>query len=923
MVKTYMQKTSCVLGCLLSLVLVLALFPQVSFADVEQKNSDSSTEIFTEQERLAAEQERSQNTKELGYIPDELVVIYESNDEESSQDIASAIDAEVEVDQQLAGTSAVALLGLPEGITTNTAKEVLQDDDRVIAVEPNRVVELFDEDLVDDGNDTNTVELFSEPNDYNSVSSYQNAIFASKAWDVLAQQSIMKTRVAVIDTGARITHEDLKDTLNKTLSGEVVDLANTPKMETLKGDGYVNGEYNASFTNKTTHGTHVTGIIAASANNGKGVCGVASGGATKYCNAIVDTLAIDAFSRVNDKNEETATVSDIVFAMNDASNKGAKVINLSLGLSSEDQVLKRACDEIYAKGITIVCAAGNTNQTAKMYPAAYDSTVAVINCKTDGSRATYNVASGGTGGSTYGSWCDLAAPGYEIVSTKSDADNSYCPLTGTSMAAPVVSSVAAMMLAVNPSLSPSNIKDILTSTTNQSSKNIQTGWGMINAQKAVEKAASLKGGASSLASLSSASISGVNASYTFNNSNISPNPVVKIGSTTLVKDRDYTVAYKNNRNVGTATLTITGIGNYTGSKSVNYKIVAPTANLYYQAHVSNIGWQNEVSAGKTAGTEGRNLQVEAFKLRLASSYSGNIQVQAHVRNIGWQNWVNSGAVSGTTGRALAIEALRIRLTGDVSNYFDVYYRTHCQNVGWTGWAKNGESSGTAGYAYHMEAVQIQLVPKGGAAPGSTNNAFIQARLLYQAHVSNIGWQSSVRDGATAGTTGRALQVEAFKVQLQNQPYSGSIQVKSHVKNIGWQNWVNSGVVSGTTGRNLWIEALQIRLTGEMANKYDIYYRTHCANVGWTGWAKNGESCGTAGFAYRMEAAQIKLVPKGAAAPGSTANHFYENYKVYITPSGAKYHRQNCPTIKNSKNVQAVTLKQALNSSKGACNVCNP
>ena len=377
------------------------------------------------------------------------------------------------------------------------------------------------------------------------------------------------------------------------------------------------------------------------------------------------------------------------------------------------------------------------------------------------------------------------------------------------------------------------------------------------------------------ASLSSASISGVNASYTFNNSNISPNPVVKIGSTTLVKDRDYTVAYKNNRNVGTATLTITGIGNYTGSKSVNYKIVAPTANLYYQAHVSNIGWQNEVSAGKTAGTEGRNLQVEAFKLRLASSYSGNIQVQAHVRNIGWQNWVNSGAVSGTTGRALAIEALRIRLTGDVSNYFDVYYRTHCQNVGWTGWAKNGESSGTAGYAYHMEAVQIQLVPKGGAAPGSTNNAFIQARLLYQAHVSNIGWQSSVRDGATAGTTGRALQVEAFKVQLQNQPYSGSIQVKSHVKNIGWQNWVNSGVVSGTTGRNLWIEALQIRLTGEMANKYDIYYRTHCANVGWTGWAKNGESCGTAGFAYRMEAAQIKLVPKGAAAPGSTANHFYQ------------------------------------------------
>lgn len=72
-----------------------------------------------------------------------------------------------------------------------------------------------------------------------------------------------------------------------------------------------------------------------------------------------------------------------------------------------------------------------------------------------------------------------------------------------------------------------------------------------------------------------------------------------------------------------------------------------------------------------------------------------------------------------------------------------------------------------------------------------------------------------------------------------------------------------------------LEAIQIKLTGEMANKYDIYYRVHAQNFGWMGWAKNGESAGTAGYSYRLEGIQIKLVKKGGAAPGSTANTYKE------------------------------------------------
>lgn len=72
---------------------------------------------------------------------------------------------------------------------------------------------------------------------------------------------------------------------------------------------------------------------------------------------------------------------------------------------------------------------------------------------------------------------------------------------------------------------------------------------------------------------------------------------------------------------------------------------------------------------------------------------------------------------------MRLEAIQIKLTGDMAKNYDVYYRVHAQNFGWMGWAKNGASAGTAGYSYRLEAIQIKLVKKGGAAPGSTANAY--------------------------------------------------------------------------------------------------------------------------------------------------------------------------------------------------------
>jgi len=144
----------------------------------------------------------------------------------------------------------------------------------------------------------------------------------------------------------------------------------------------------------------------------------------------------------------------------------------------------------------------------------------------------------------------------------------------------------------------------------------------------------------------------------------------------------------------------------------------------YQTHVQDIGWQNYVGDGNTSGTQGQSKRLEAIHIKLGSEVSGGIQYRTHIQNVGWENsWASDGNMSGTQGQSLRLEAIQIKLTGDAANQYDVYYRVHAQNFGWMGWAKNGESAGTEAFGYRLEAIQIQLVSKGGAAPGSTDNAF--------------------------------------------------------------------------------------------------------------------------------------------------------------------------------------------------------
>lgn len=297
--------------------------------------------------------------------------------------------------------------------------------------------------------------------------------------------------------------------------------------------------------------------------------------------------------------------------------------------------------------------------------------------------------------------------------------------------------------------------------------------------------------------------------------------------------------------------------------------------------MQNIGWQGWKNDSDTAGTTGQALRVEALQIK--SNISGlGIRYCSHVQNIGWQDWVSDGETSGTTGQALRVEAVKIELTDVQASNYDVYYRVHVQDVGWLGWAENGEMAGTSGYSKRVEAIEIKLVAKGSAFNKGATASYAPV-VTYQTHVQNYGWMSSCTNGATSGTTGQALRIEAIKIQAANSNSSIALSYNSHLANVGWQGWKNSGELSGTTGEARQMEAIQIKLTGTDADNYNVYYRVHSQNFGWLGWTSNGEIAGTTGYGYRMEAIQIEVLPKFIAGPSLSNSYFNAQYTI---PKGA-------------------------------------
>ena len=157
---------------------------------------------------------------------------------------------------------------------------------------------------------------------------------------------------------------------------------------------------------------------------------------------------------------------------------------------------------------------------------------------------------------------------------------------------------------------------------------------------------------------------------------------------------------------------------------------------------------------------------------------------------------------------------------------------------------------------------------------------------YSTHIQSYGWnKSAAKNGAVAGTTGKAKRLEAIKISVEGNEDLG-IQYTTHCQGYGWLNWSSNGEISGTTGEAKRLEAIKIQLTGADRDKYDVYYRVHAQGYGWMNWAKNGEAAGTAGLAKRLEAIQVVVVKKGESVPDKFEGVTASEKKAYMASVAA-------------------------------------
>lgn len=303
------------------------------------------------------------------------------------------------------------------------------------------------------------VRLQAEPNDFryrngdqwnlNNLGQYGGVpgadVKAPAAWDI--QRTAPNIVVAVIDTGIRLTHEDLAPNLwvNPGESGPMVPLA--PAIDKGlnllddDGNGFIDDVHGINAVLHTGvplddhgHGTHVSGIIGAAGNNSVGVVGVAWQ---------VQLMACKAFDA-----QGNGAISDLVTCIDYARDKRANIINASWGDPSfYSNALYDAIARAAQAGIIFVAAAGNQNSdndATPTYPANFGLDNIVVVAATD--RSDLRAPWSNFGATTV----HLAAPGAPVFSCWNGSDTDYVYYNGTSMATPHVVGACALVLAHNP-----------------------------------------------------------------------------------------------------------------------------------------------------------------------------------------------------------------------------------------------------------------------------------------------------------------------------------------------------------------------------------------------------------------------------------------------------------------------------------------
>lgn len=304
--------------------------------------------------------------------------------------------------------------------------------------------EAFIKPILRKNNTSQTQQTFT-PND-NLYSRYQwnlRQIGTEQSWAL--SPNAKDVLVAVVDTGVDLTHPDMKEHL-------------------VKGYNVIKPE--ADPEDDVGHGTHVAGVISAIVNNHLGIAGMTPTSRVLPVKVLDETGAGSTY----------AVALGIIWA----TDHGAKVINMSLGNYATSNFLHDAIRYAYDHDVVLIAASGNDNTNRPSYPAYYPEVFAVSASDSSNQRASF---------SNYGEYIDVAAPGVNIPSTY--LKHQYVSLSGTSMASPHVSALAALIRATNPNLRNTEVMDIMRKTAQdigEPGTDLDFGYGLINVPKAVEAA---------------------------------------------------------------------------------------------------------------------------------------------------------------------------------------------------------------------------------------------------------------------------------------------------------------------------------------------------------------------------------------------------------------------------------------------------
>lgn len=348
--------------------------------------------------------------------------------------------------------------------------------------------------------------LMRTPSDPNFPLWHMTIIAAPTAWDTsTGSEQIV---IAVVDSGFALAHEELADGWYENSgeigftspggtcwTGSIVD----KRINNCDDDanGYIDdwrgwdfvsndnspqaGEENPNG-NGISHGSLVSGLIGAAANNNVGFTGI------DWSARIMPLQALS--------DNGTGYTADIVAAVEYAVDNGADIINMSLGGGYDDNALRAAVNYATSQNIPVVAAAGNCaslsyvfcNQLSApgymTYPALYPEVFAVGAVTATGSRPSF---------ASYGPQLDFVAPGQGITMSSSWSSTNTVSayaygIGGTSFSTPIVSGVIGLLKANSPLLSVDDIRFIIRSTANGTEFNTQFGYGTVNAERALQAA---------------------------------------------------------------------------------------------------------------------------------------------------------------------------------------------------------------------------------------------------------------------------------------------------------------------------------------------------------------------------------------------------------------------------------------------------